>query len=90
MDLYLETRMSDPARSKYDDVIEEVRVRTDAQVVCVIVFDGNKGTGMGMKMRTGPALGPLTAKRISHALRTMADHIGSHGLFTVPVRVDKG
>lgn len=80
--------MNDFARSKYDDVIEDVRVRTDAQVVCVIIFDGNKGSGMGMKMHTGPALDPSTARRMSHALRAMADQVSSQGLFSAPTRID--
>ena len=80
--------MNDPARSKYDDLLDELLVRTDAKAVCLIVFEGNKGNGMGMKLHDSFALDPNSRHLMAAALRGVAASIEHIGLLGVPHRGD--
>lgn len=56
-----------PEPGNYDDIAQEIFVRTKARAVILMVAAGNKGTGFSV------AVPPQDVKRIIPALREIAD-----------------
>lgn len=58
---------------KYDDICTEVREKTKARSVLVIIIGGNKGEGFSVQSDIG------TLMKLPTILRNVADQIGREG-----------
>jgi hypothetical protein len=54
---------------KYDDLCTEVREKTEAEGVILMVFGGNEGQGFSCQ------LSPILTHMVPHLLREVADQI---------------